>query len=156
MCCTNLFDVNSIFFPFMTVFSNEDYSQTSACCTFKGPGLKDIEYILIDRFNKKVMKEFNSTRGNWTGFTNYSIEVAKDWNSDPYDALRRAFEKKLLCTDRKDYIQDLGKTCLFFLRLLSINGFLDTVDIQRTDIWTCRSRKSTGCIVKHNSQLTAL
>ncbi|XP_036945134.1 rano class II histocompatibility antigen, A beta chain-like [Acanthopagrus latus] len=90
------------------VFTDEDYSQISACCTFKGPGLKDIEYILLDRFNKKVMKEFNSTRGNWTGFTKYSIEVAKSWNADPYDALRRAFEKKILCTDRKDYLQDVG------------------------------------------------
>ena len=118
MSCTNWFDV--IFFPFMTVFTDEDYSQISACCTFKGPGLKDIEYILLDRFNKKVMKEFNSTRGNWTGFTKYSIEVAKSWNADPYDALRRAFEKKILCTDRKDYLQDVGKT-FFFLRLLSVN-----------------------------------
>ncbi|XP_073351356.1 class II histocompatibility antigen, B-L beta chain-like [Pagrus major] len=90
------------------VFTDEDYSQTSACCTFKGPGLKDVEYILTDRFNKKVMKEFNSTRGNWTGFTNYSIEVAKRWNTDPFDALQRAFEKNILCTDNIDYIQELG------------------------------------------------
>ncbi|XP_071329925.1 class II histocompatibility antigen, B-L beta chain-like [Trachinotus anak] len=93
-----------VFSLFSPVFSDEDYSQFKGCCTFKGPDLEEIEYIVTNRFNKKLMMEFNSTRGNWTGFTAYSIEQTKNWNRDPYDGIQREFEKKLLCTDNKGSI----------------------------------------------------
>lgn len=54
--------------------------------------------------------QYNSTRGNWTGVTAFSIEKAKNWNSDPFDALQRAFEKKILCTNNIDFIQQTGKS----------------------------------------------
>uniref|UniRef100_A0A3B4FSU6 Class II histocompatibility antigen, B-L beta chain-like n=1 Tax=Pundamilia nyererei TaxID=303518 RepID=A0A3B4FSU6_9CICH len=75
---------------------NEDFYQVRACCTFKGPHFEKTEYILTSIFNKNLMMEYNSTRGNWTGFTAYSIEAAKWWNSDPFDALTRKIERKLL------------------------------------------------------------
>ncbi|GLD66754.1 rano class II histocompatibility antigen, A beta chain-like isoform X1 [Lates japonicus] len=49
--------------------------------------------------------EYNSTRGNWTGFTAYALLKAKTFNGDPYDGLLRAFEKKILCIDNRNFIQ---------------------------------------------------
>lgn len=97
----------------ITVLSYEDYSQVKACCTFNGPGFEHIEYIIMDNFNEKLMKEYNSTRGNWTGFTAFAIEMAKSWNADPYDALQRAFEKKLFCTDNKNFVQSVGMNMFY-------------------------------------------
>uniref|UniRef100_A0A3Q0RGH1 Uncharacterized protein n=1 Tax=Amphilophus citrinellus TaxID=61819 RepID=A0A3Q0RGH1_AMPCI len=55
------------------------------------------------------MAEFNSTRGNWVGFTNFSIALATFWNNDPTDAAARALERKLLCAATLDIIPVLGK-----------------------------------------------
>lgn len=97
------------FFLFVSVLTDEDFYQVRACCTFKGPHFEKTEYILTSIFNKNLMMEYNSTRGNWTGFTAYSIETAKWWNSDPFDALTRKIERKLLCTDTSDLIQSICK-----------------------------------------------
>uniref|UniRef100_A0A669BGI5 Class II histocompatibility antigen, B-L beta chain n=1 Tax=Oreochromis niloticus TaxID=8128 RepID=A0A669BGI5_ORENI len=97
-----LFVAFSLFSPVLT---DEDFYQARACCTFKGPHFEETEYILTSFFNKNLMMEYNSTRGNWTGFTAYSIEAAKWWNSDPLDAITRKIERKLLCTDTLDAIQ---------------------------------------------------
>uniref|UniRef100_A0A3Q0R911 Ig-like domain-containing protein n=1 Tax=Amphilophus citrinellus TaxID=61819 RepID=A0A3Q0R911_AMPCI len=69
------------FYPRFTVFSDEDYFQSRACCTFKGHDYEDMEFIILLMFNKNIMMEFNSTRGNWTGFSAFSIEVAKSLNN---------------------------------------------------------------------------
>ncbi|XP_041862811.1 rano class II histocompatibility antigen, A beta chain-like [Melanotaenia boesemani] len=97
-----------VFFLFSPVFTDEDYYQVRACCSYKGPHFEDIEYTIISSFNKNKMMEYNSTRGNWTGFTPYSIAASRHWNGDPYDALERKFEIKLLCEDNVHYIQSLG------------------------------------------------
>ncbi|XP_067471888.1 rano class II histocompatibility antigen, A beta chain-like [Thunnus thynnus] len=81
------------------------FLQYSACCSFKGPGLEEIEYNLVNRFNKKVLIEYNSTRGNWKGYTEFAISVAKTWNADPANAIRRVFEKELLCTDNINFVK---------------------------------------------------
>lgn len=96
------------FSVFITVFSDEDYIQFRACCTFKGPGFEDIEYIITNRLNEKLIMQYNSTRGNWTGFTAFSIEAVKNWNNDPYDAIQRAFEKKIFCIDNIGLIQQVS------------------------------------------------
>ncbi|XP_049416516.1 rano class II histocompatibility antigen, A beta chain-like [Epinephelus fuscoguttatus] len=93
---------------FSPVFSDEDFIQLKACCTFNGPGLKDIEYIIVNRFNKKVIMQYNSTRGNWKGFTPFAIEKASNWSRDPYDAQLRAFEIKIFCEDNIDPVQQLA------------------------------------------------
>lgn len=85
-----------------TVFSDEDYVQLAACCTFRGPHMEDIEYIIRGRLNKMLLMFYNSTTSKWTGFSPYSIEMANAWNNDPYDKIQRTFEKNTLC------IQNLG------------------------------------------------
>uniref|UniRef100_A0A3B5Q532 HLA class II histocompatibility antigen, DQ beta 1 chain-like n=1 Tax=Xiphophorus maculatus TaxID=8083 RepID=A0A3B5Q532_XIPMA len=73
-----------------------------ACCSFNGPNFDKIEYILTASFNKQKMLEYNSTRGNWIGFTDYSIVASTFWNKDPLDRLERAMEIKLMCFDNRD------------------------------------------------------
>ncbi|XP_072225675.1 rano class II histocompatibility antigen, A beta chain-like [Leuresthes tenuis] len=58
--------------------------------------------LVGDIFNKHDMLEFNSTRGNWTGFTAFGTEFAKNRNSDPRDAVVRSSEKKMLCEENID------------------------------------------------------
>uniref|UniRef100_A0A3B5LZ40 Ig-like domain-containing protein n=1 Tax=Xiphophorus couchianus TaxID=32473 RepID=A0A3B5LZ40_9TELE len=79
-----------------TIIINEDFYQVKACCSFNGPNFDKIEYILTASFNKQKMLEYNSTRGNWIGFTDYSIVASTFWNKDPLDRLERAMEIKLI------------------------------------------------------------
>uniref|UniRef100_A0A3Q0R0U4 Ig-like domain-containing protein n=1 Tax=Amphilophus citrinellus TaxID=61819 RepID=A0A3Q0R0U4_AMPCI len=64
---------------------------------YSGHDFEDMEFIITDIFNKNVMMEFNSTRGNWTGFSVYSSDVAKSHNN-PVDKALREIQKKKLCT----------------------------------------------------------
>uniref|UniRef100_A0A3B5LD14 Ig-like domain-containing protein n=1 Tax=Xiphophorus couchianus TaxID=32473 RepID=A0A3B5LD14_9TELE len=84
-----------------TIIINEDFYQVKACCSFNGPNFDKIEYILTASFNKQKMLEYNSTRGNWIGFTDYSIVASTFWNKDPLDRLERAMEIKLMCFDNR-------------------------------------------------------
>uniref|UniRef100_A0A3Q1JR53 Ig-like domain-containing protein n=1 Tax=Anabas testudineus TaxID=64144 RepID=A0A3Q1JR53_ANATE len=98
-----------IFCLLSSVFTYENFAQVEGCCIFNGQdSLKDVEYIIENKFNRKLTIEYNSTRGNWTGFTPLAIEKANGWNSDPDDAILRAFEKKILCTDNKDFVRITG------------------------------------------------
>ncbi|XP_056257908.1 class II histocompatibility antigen, B-L beta chain-like isoform X2 [Seriola aureovittata] len=96
-----LFVVFSLFSP---VFLDGNYSQFQACCIFNDRDFEEVEYIVTNLYNKKLMMEFNSTRGNWTGFTAYSMEIVKNRNN-PLDRIQREFEKKVLCTDNIGFIQ---------------------------------------------------
>uniref|UniRef100_A0A3B5LB50 Ig-like domain-containing protein n=1 Tax=Xiphophorus couchianus TaxID=32473 RepID=A0A3B5LB50_9TELE len=87
----------------------EDFYQVKACCSFNGPNFDKIEYILTASFNKQKMLEYNSTRGNWIGFTDYSIVASTFWNKDPLDRLERAMEIKLMCFDNRAFIQTISK-----------------------------------------------
>uniref|UniRef100_A0A3B3VYX9 HLA class II histocompatibility antigen, DQ beta 1 chain-like n=1 Tax=Poecilia latipinna TaxID=48699 RepID=A0A3B3VYX9_9TELE len=73
------------FSHFSAVFSEDDFYQVKACCSFNGPNFDKVEYILTTSFNKQKMMEYNSTRGNWIGFTDFSIVASYYWNRDPWD-----------------------------------------------------------------------
>uniref|UniRef100_A0A1A8R4X9 Ig-like domain-containing protein n=1 Tax=Nothobranchius rachovii TaxID=451742 RepID=A0A1A8R4X9_9TELE len=61
----------------------------------------------MSSFNKQNMVEFNSTRGNWIGFTKGSKEAAKILNDDPYEKSQRLFELTL-CETFVNVIQSIG------------------------------------------------
>ncbi|XP_015250284.1 PREDICTED: rano class II histocompatibility antigen, A beta chain-like [Cyprinodon variegatus] len=90
------------------VFSHEDFYQVRACCAFNGPNFNNIEYTIMTSFNKQNMMQYNSTRGNWIGFTQYSHDNSYYWNKDPADALQRVLQKKLLCYDNLHHIRTMG------------------------------------------------
>uniref|UniRef100_A0A3Q2CZX9 Ig-like domain-containing protein n=1 Tax=Cyprinodon variegatus TaxID=28743 RepID=A0A3Q2CZX9_CYPVA len=89
-----------------------------------GPNFNDIEYIVVTSFNKQSLMQYNSTRGYWIGFTNYSIMTSYNWNKDPLDHLLRKMEKKLLCYDNINFIQTIGNlsaTPIIRLKLIKQN-----------------------------------
>lgn len=71
------------FSSFVTVFSSEVFLPYFACCTYKGPNLDDIEHNIVYRVNNKLMVHYNSTKGNWTGYTPFAMEKAKILITDP-------------------------------------------------------------------------
>ncbi|XP_014882089.1 rano class II histocompatibility antigen, A beta chain-like isoform X1 [Poecilia latipinna] len=90
------------------VFSEDDFYQVKACCSFNGPNFDKVEYILTTSFNKQKMMEYNSTRGNWIGFTDFSIVASYYWNRDPWDRLERLVEMRLMCYENINFIQTIG------------------------------------------------
>ncbi|XP_043957088.1 HLA class II histocompatibility antigen, DQ beta 1 chain-like [Gambusia affinis] len=90
------------------VLSEDDFYQVNACCSFSGPDFTRIEYILTASFNKQMMMEYNSTRGNWIGFTSISIAASHYWNADISDKFERLAEIKLMCYDNINYMQTTG------------------------------------------------
>uniref|UniRef100_A0A1A8NCZ3 Ig-like domain-containing protein n=2 Tax=Nothobranchius TaxID=28779 RepID=A0A1A8NCZ3_9TELE len=88
-------------------FSGEDFFQGKSCWTFKGSHLEECEHTLMFSFNKQNMVEFNSTRGNWIGFTKGSKEAAKILNDDPYEKSQRLFELTM-CEKLVNSIQYIG------------------------------------------------
>ncbi|XP_066500550.1 H-2 class II histocompatibility antigen, I-E beta chain-like isoform X3 [Hoplias malabaricus] len=56
---------------------------TSECLT-SSSDLTDVEYIRTSYFNKDPYARFNSTVGEFVGFTEFGVKQAKYWNSLPY------------------------------------------------------------------------
>uniref|UniRef100_A0A3B4YZH1 Ig-like domain-containing protein n=1 Tax=Seriola lalandi dorsalis TaxID=1841481 RepID=A0A3B4YZH1_SERLL len=110
---------NFLFVSFFIFFLDGNYSQFQACCIFNDRDFEEVEYIVTNLYNKKLMMEFNSTRGNWTGFTAYSMEIVKNRNN-PLDRIQREFEKKVLCTDNIGFIQKFGKFASPTIKLKSV------------------------------------
>ncbi|XP_029996502.1 rano class II histocompatibility antigen, A beta chain-like isoform X1 [Sphaeramia orbicularis] len=102
-----------------------NYFQCNACCTFDGPGWEHMEYTVRHFYNKKLGMLYNSTTGNYTGFTEYGIHVAHVLQNDPYGQIARKIENDLMCKDRLFVVKDLdvGMTCCF-LRPFSLLHFV--------------------------------
>ncbi|XP_029996498.1 rano class II histocompatibility antigen, A beta chain-like isoform X1 [Sphaeramia orbicularis] len=99
MCKERLFAVKDV---------GVNYFQTHACCTFDGPGLKHMEYTITQFYNKKLGMLYNSTTGNYTGFTENGIHVAQLYKNEPYGQIKRKIQKDLMCKDRLYAVKDLG------------------------------------------------
>ncbi|KAL7884022.1 hypothetical protein AOLI_G00067920 [Acnodon oligacanthus] len=57
--------------------------RTDECIT-SSPDLSDVEYIYTNYFNKETLVQFNSTVGEFVGFTEFGKKVAKGWNDSPF------------------------------------------------------------------------
>ncbi|XP_045897189.1 rano class II histocompatibility antigen, A beta chain-like, partial [Micropterus dolomieu] len=58
-----------------------------------------VEYLVDWYFNKEFMMQYNSTVGNWTGFTPAGLITASMSNGDKYDILQRKIERQLICVN---------------------------------------------------------
>lgn len=58
-----------------------------------------VEYLVDWYFNKEFMMQYNSTVGNWTGFTPAGLNTASMLNGDKYDILQRKIERQLICVN---------------------------------------------------------
>ncbi|XP_029996506.1 rano class II histocompatibility antigen, A beta chain-like isoform X1 [Sphaeramia orbicularis] len=113
-CCEEIFKKNMdilIFYLFM-LFSpfalGDNYFQSQGCCTFDGPGWEHMEYTVTYFYNKKLVMLYNSTTGNYTGFTKTGIHVAHLCQNDPYEQIEKTFEKDLMCKHNLHAVKDLG------------------------------------------------
>ncbi|XP_035518333.1 rano class II histocompatibility antigen, A beta chain-like [Morone saxatilis] len=58
-----------------------------------------VEYLVDWYFNKEFTMQYNSTVGNWTGFTPAGFITASLLNEDKQDAIQRKVERQLICVD---------------------------------------------------------
>lgn len=52
---------------------------------------------------------YNSTTGNYTGFTEYGIQVAHHFQENPFEKIKRKVDQDLLCNNYLDTFKDLSK-----------------------------------------------
>ncbi|XP_055008896.1 class II histocompatibility antigen, B-L beta chain-like [Boleophthalmus pectinirostris] len=84
--------------------SDYEVGRMSACCTFLDGEKHLFEYLLTYRYNRNLFMQYNSTRGNWIGFTAYSSNWADLYNNDPEDSRLRKLEQLLLCLEGKEFL----------------------------------------------------
>lgn len=94
---------------FPLVSSNYAFGQMSGCCTYQDIEKVLSEYEIRYTYNKKLFMEYNSTRGNWKGFTEAGVILADRYNQDPEDAKLRKLEQMILCSDNIHIINELKK-----------------------------------------------
>lgn len=104
-----------------SVSSDYEFGQMSGCCTYQDIEKVHFEYEIRYTYNKKLIMEYNSTRGNWQGFSESGIIWAHNYNIDPDDAKLRQLEQIVLCSDNMQVIKDIKNlTAAPSLRLTSV------------------------------------
>ncbi|XP_068450315.1 rano class II histocompatibility antigen, A beta chain-like [Clinocottus analis] len=68
-------------------------------CDVRSTEPQQVEYLIDWYFNKEYMMQYNSTVGDWTGFTAAGLVTASLFNKDEHDVLQRKVEKQLICVD---------------------------------------------------------
>ncbi|XP_066499239.1 H-2 class II histocompatibility antigen, E-S beta chain-like [Hoplias malabaricus] len=68
----------------LTVRTGGYYQYTTNECLASSPDLTDVEYIVTYHFNKDPVMRFNSTVGEFVGFTEFGVKQAKYFNGLPY------------------------------------------------------------------------
>ncbi|XP_054472636.1 HLA class II histocompatibility antigen, DQ beta 1 chain-like isoform X2 [Anoplopoma fimbria] len=68
-------------------------------CAVRSREREQVEYLVDWYFNKEYMMQYNSTVGNWTGFTPAGFISASIFNEDKRDLLQRKVERQLICVD---------------------------------------------------------
>lgn len=66
-------------------------------CLYSSMELSDLVYIQSIWFNKAEVLKFNSTVGNWVGYSDFGVHNAKIWNNDPAIISRWRNEKDRYC-----------------------------------------------------------
>uniref|UniRef100_A0A3B4A013 Ig-like domain-containing protein n=1 Tax=Periophthalmus magnuspinnatus TaxID=409849 RepID=A0A3B4A013_9GOBI len=74
------------------VFSDYAFGQMSGCCTYTDSEQTTFEYEIRYTYNKNLLMQYNSTQGNWKGFTEFGVDRARMYNVDPEDAKLRKID----------------------------------------------------------------
>uniref|UniRef100_A0A8C6TR98 Ig-like domain-containing protein n=1 Tax=Neogobius melanostomus TaxID=47308 RepID=A0A8C6TR98_9GOBI len=64
------------------------------------------DYEIKYTYNKTLFMEYNSTRGNWMGFTPLGVFWANIYNRDPWDPEQRKVEQLMLCSETIHVLKD--------------------------------------------------
>lgn len=89
------------------VSSDSPFLQMSGCCTYQDVEKEVFEYEIRYTYKRNLMMEYNSTRGNWTGFSESGVVWAYLYNNDPEDANLRKIEQFLLCSENMEAIKGM-------------------------------------------------
>ncbi|XP_075951976.1 rano class II histocompatibility antigen, A beta chain-like isoform X1 [Anarhichas minor] len=68
-------------------------------CSVHSRDGQQVEYLIDWYFNKEYMMQYNSTVGNWTGFTPAGLITASNFNENQDDVLQRIVERQLVCVN---------------------------------------------------------
>ncbi len=68
-------------------------------CAMHSREQEQVEYLVDWYFNKEFTMQYNSTVGNWTGFTPPGLITASELNEDKHDVLQRIVERQLICVN---------------------------------------------------------
>ncbi|XP_049895390.1 rano class II histocompatibility antigen, A beta chain-like isoform X3 [Epinephelus moara] len=63
---------------------------------------EQVEYLIDWHLNKEFTMQYNSTVGNWTGFTPAGLIFALMYNENIYDVKQRILERQVICVDNTD------------------------------------------------------
>ncbi|KAM4598381.1 rano class II histocompatibility antigen, A beta chain-like isoform 1-T1 [Polymixia lowei] len=98
-----------MFLSLLSAVSNDrDFFHTDSWCTFEGPDFNNTEFIIVQRFNKQLVIQYNSTTGNWTGYTAFGIYAADELFKLLAEKVQSAIERKVLCTDNTPAVKRLS------------------------------------------------
>uniref|UniRef100_A0A8C6WR46 Ig-like domain-containing protein n=1 Tax=Neogobius melanostomus TaxID=47308 RepID=A0A8C6WR46_9GOBI len=81
---------------YFSVSLDSAFGQMSGCCTYQSIEKALFEYEIKYTYNKTLFMEYNSTRGNWMGFTPLGVFWANIYNRDPWDPEQRKVEQLML------------------------------------------------------------
>uniref|UniRef100_A0A8C6U1D1 Ig-like domain-containing protein n=1 Tax=Neogobius melanostomus TaxID=47308 RepID=A0A8C6U1D1_9GOBI len=81
---------------YFSVSLDSAFGQMSGCCTYQSIEKALFEYEIKYTYNKTLFMEYNSTRGNWMGFTPLGVFWANIYNRDPWDPEQRKVEQLIL------------------------------------------------------------
>ncbi|XP_033482302.2 rano class II histocompatibility antigen, A beta chain-like isoform X2 [Epinephelus lanceolatus] len=68
-------------------------------CAWSSAEPEQVEYLVDWYFNEEFTMQYNSTVGNWTGFTPAGLISASKFNEDKHDVLQRKLERQLICVN---------------------------------------------------------
>ncbi|XP_049895391.1 rano class II histocompatibility antigen, A beta chain-like isoform X4 [Epinephelus moara] len=68
-------------------------------CAWSSAEPEQVEYLIDWYFNEEFTMRYNSTVGNWTGFTPAGLISALKFNEDKHDVLQRKLERQLICVN---------------------------------------------------------
>uniref|UniRef100_A0A8C6TXS8 Ig-like domain-containing protein n=1 Tax=Neogobius melanostomus TaxID=47308 RepID=A0A8C6TXS8_9GOBI len=91
---------------YFSVSLDSAFGQMSGCCTYQSIEKALFEYEIKYTYNKTLFMEYNSTRGNWMGFTPLGVFWANIYNRDPWDPEQRKVEQLMLCSETIHVLKD--------------------------------------------------
>nr|WMI32574.1 MHC class II antigen beta chain [Gymnocypris przewalskii] len=81
------------------------YHSTWSRCIHSSRELSDMVYIDNYIFNKDVVVQFNSTVGEYVGYTELGVKSAQSWNSDPNILQQERAEVERFCKPNAKLLQ---------------------------------------------------
>ncbi|KAL3050798.1 hypothetical protein OYC64_001130 [Pagothenia borchgrevinki] len=88
----------SVCLLFLSVYTADGFLHSMTTrCEFTSSELKDIQYIMSYYYNKLEFIRFDSSVGEYVGYTEFGVMNAERMNKDPSEMAQRRAEKERFC-----------------------------------------------------------